>query len=133
MRQSKRNIYLTKSLLNHSNIATTLSYIEVDYEHMRTVLHERSMAQGAITFERRVDEQIPAQLAHPLTATPKETSLGQNAEPSQLATFEQAAPRPLNPRMPVLTSPESKPLTQVCSISSERFTLDHALLPVGTG
>jgi integrase len=36
MRQPERNIHLTKSLMNHSNIATTLSYIEVDYDHMRT-------------------------------------------------------------------------------------------------
>jgi hypothetical protein len=69
MKQPERNIHLTKSLLNHSNIATTLSYIEVDYDHMRTVLHERSLAQGAITFERRVDEQIPT-CAHPPLAVP---------------------------------------------------------------
>lgn len=47
MKQPERNIHLTKSLLNHSNLATTMSYIEVDYEHMREVLHERSVAQGA--------------------------------------------------------------------------------------
>ena len=30
----------------HSNIATTLSYIEVDYDHMRSVLHERMLGAG---------------------------------------------------------------------------------------
>ncbi|MEX5606381.1 site-specific integrase, partial [Pseudomonas syringae] len=28
----ERNIYLTKKLLNHSNIATTMDYIEPDYD-----------------------------------------------------------------------------------------------------
>lgn len=55
MRHPERNIHLTKSLLNHSNIATTMSYIEVDYEHMRTVLDDRSLNQGALRLERRED------------------------------------------------------------------------------
>lgn len=55
MKQPERNIHLTKSLLNHSNIATTMNYIEVDYGHMRAVLHERSLAQGALSRVRRVD------------------------------------------------------------------------------
>ncbi|VXC22292.1 putative tyrosine recombinase XerC [Pseudomonas sp. 8Z] len=55
MRQPERNIHLTKSLLNHSNIATTMGYIEADYDHMRSVLHERSLAQGAVQRVRRVD------------------------------------------------------------------------------
>lgn len=55
MKQPERNIHLTKSLLNHSNIATTMNYIEVDYDHMRAVLHERSLAQGALRRVRRVD------------------------------------------------------------------------------
>lgn len=59
MRQPERNIHLTKALLNHSNIATTMSYIEVDYEHMRAVLDERSLHQGAIRLERREDPARP--------------------------------------------------------------------------
>jgi integrase len=55
MKQPERNIHLTKSLLNHSNIATTMNYIEVDYDHMHAVLHERSLAQGALSRVRRVD------------------------------------------------------------------------------
>lgn len=55
MMQPKRNIHLSKNLLNHSNFATTMSYIEVDYDHMRDVLHERSMQQGALRLVRRVD------------------------------------------------------------------------------
>lgn len=56
MKQPERNIHLTKSLLNHSNIATTMGYIEADYDHMRDVLHERSVLQGAIQLVRRADE-----------------------------------------------------------------------------
>ncbi|WP_313464095.1 site-specific integrase [Pseudomonas nitroreducens] len=56
MKQPERNIHLTKSLLNHSNIATTMSYIEADYDHMREVLHERSLHQGALQLVRHADE-----------------------------------------------------------------------------
>jgi len=55
MKQPERNIHLTKSLLNHSNIATTMGYIETDHAHMRTVLHERSVIQGALRKIRRED------------------------------------------------------------------------------
>ena len=71
MRHPERNIHRTKSLLNHSNIATTLGYIETDYELIRAVLHERSVSQGAITFERRVDEQMPPSPAVISPATPE--------------------------------------------------------------
>ena len=56
MKQPERNIHLTKSLLNHSNIATTMSYFEADYDHMREVLHERSLHQGALQLVRHADE-----------------------------------------------------------------------------
>lgn len=59
MKQPERNIHLTKSLLNHSNLATTMNYIEADYDHMRAVLHERSLAQGALSRVRRVDPSGP--------------------------------------------------------------------------
>ena len=55
MKAPERNIHLTKCLLNHSNIQTTMSYIEADYDHMRTVLHARSLAQGALENIRKVD------------------------------------------------------------------------------
>ena len=42
MKAPERNIHLTKCLLNHSNIQTTMSYIEADYDHMRAVLHARA-------------------------------------------------------------------------------------------
>jgi integrase len=133
MRQPERNIHLTKSLLNHSNIATTLSYIEVDYDHMRTVLHERSLSQGAITFERRVDEQVPHCVNPPgevqaqapkalLLLAASETQENESAvedDPETLASCYQAS--------------DSKHLTHVARLESERFSLEQALLPMGTG
>lgn len=56
MRQPDRNIHLTRSLLNHSNIATTMSYIEADYDQLRQVLHERSLAQGAFQPIKRTED-----------------------------------------------------------------------------
>lgn len=55
MKQPDSNIHLAKNLLNHSNIATTMNYIQVDYDHMREVLHERSVVQGALRRVRRED------------------------------------------------------------------------------
>jgi integrase len=135
MRQPERNIHLTKNLLNHSNIATTLSYIEVDYDHMRAVLHERSLVQGAIAFERRVDEHIPSSPANTLP-NPGEQPL------PLIPHIPEVPPAPevieVVGAMPsLLLPPESPPvpklLTQVASISSERYSLEQAILPVGTG
>jgi integrase len=46
MKQPDRNIHVTKTLLNHSNMATTMEYIEPDYEVMRMVMNERSLPKG---------------------------------------------------------------------------------------
>lgn len=42
MRQADRNIHVTKALLNHSSIVTTMEYIETDPHLMRHVLEERA-------------------------------------------------------------------------------------------
>lgn len=81
MKQPERNIHLTKNLLNHSNIATTMSYIEADYDHMRDVLHERSMQQGALRLVRRVDESSAP------NSRPGES--GTRTEPGRRITIEQ--------------------------------------------
>ena len=74
MKQPERNIHLTKSLLNHSNIATTMSYIEVDYDHMRSALHDRSLAHGALRRVRRVDSSgTPTSPASEMRLPPPET------------------------------------------------------------
>lgn len=46
MKQPDRNIHVTKTLLNHSNLATTMEYIEPDYEMMRLVMNERFLPPG---------------------------------------------------------------------------------------
>lgn len=131
MKQPERNIHITKSLLNHSNIATTLSYIEVDYDHMRSVLHERSLVQGAFTFEKRVDEHIPLQADQPSLAPPEILALPPSIDPEPSQTSEKTVAedyeRVASPSL------ESKLLTHVPSLSSERFTLEQAMLPTGTG
>ncbi|MBN0126925.1 site-specific integrase, partial [Pseudomonas aeruginosa] len=35
MKQHERNIHVAKDLLNHSNIQTTMSYIETDHDQIR--------------------------------------------------------------------------------------------------
>nr|WP_310886339.1 TraI domain-containing protein [Pseudomonas syringae group genomosp. 7] len=50
MRQPERNIHITKNLLNHSNIATTMEYIELDYDLMREVINERGQQQAKINY-----------------------------------------------------------------------------------
>ncbi|MBX8588576.1 site-specific integrase [Pseudomonas cichorii] len=55
MKQPERNIHVTKTLLNHTNIATTMDYIEPDYEFMRVVLNERSQAPAQISHKARID------------------------------------------------------------------------------
>ena len=135
MRHPERNIHITKSLLNHSNIATTLGYIETDYELMRAVLHERSVSQGAITFERRVDEQMPpapAVISPPTPeAQPPALLIEQTPELCEdkdvgciVAETRQLQHQPAT---------GSKLLTQVERLPSERYSLDQAILPVGTG
>ena len=73
-KQPERNIHRTKSLLNHSNIATTMSYVEVDQNLLRATLHDRSLAQGALRRVRRVDysgtaQQLPPQMCLPSPET----------------------------------------------------------------
>ncbi|WP_122665113.1 site-specific integrase [Pseudomonas viridiflava] len=55
MKQPQRNIHVTKTLLNHSNMATTMEYIEPDYDFMRIVLNERSRPPTQLTHRARVD------------------------------------------------------------------------------
>ena len=109
---------------------------------MRTVLHVRSLTQGAIALERRVDEQRPVATLVELPAP--DTAI----EPSQdyTARFEAALPTververvesfteelPV-PQLPPESPSSSKLLTQVTSLTSERYSLEQAILPVGTG
>lgn len=82
MRQPDRNIHVTKQLLNHSNLATTMEYIEPDYEVMRDAMNDRIEAAKPKHRQRaRVDygtvvaaiakepsqQQVPALLPSPPT------------------------------------------------------------------
>lgn len=62
MKQPERNIHIAKALLNHSNIATTMEYIETDYEVIRDVLNEREEKRRPRRIKQNIDPtaQIPA-------------------------------------------------------------------------
>ena len=134
MRQPERSIHLTKSLLNHSNIATTMGYIEADFDVIRAALHQRSLAQGAITFERYVDEQMPPPVCPEPPEQPSTPVLIEfTPAPASLAPIEGISIETPPPPPKPVSSPHSKLLTQVASLPSERYSLDQAILPVGTG
>lgn len=132
MRQPERNIHITKSLLNHSNVATTLGYIETDYDHMRAVMQERSMGQGATRIERRVDDRIPV-------SVPEEeiiaVELPEAESPPLLIAHEpEPCESPVLPPTQTLSETSGyKLLTHVESLDSDRYTIDQAMLPTGTG
>lgn len=137
MRQPERNIHLTKSLLNHSNIATTMGYIEVDYDVMRAAMHERSLIQGAIALERRVDEQMPIAQRELLTVEAKQELIQvapTTTERPALTNIEEVESIITEAIQPVLESSQnSKLLTHVECLPSERYSLEQAILAVGTG
>ena len=102
---------------------------------MRAVLHERSVSQGAIIFERRVDEQMPTAPAviPPAQPEPQPLTLLIEQVPELSASKEIEcivldAPPPQDE-----PSASSKLLTHVPRLSSDRYSLDQAILPVGTG
>lgn len=92
MKAPERNIHLTKCLLNHSNIQTTMSYIEADYDHMRAVPHARSLAQGALENVRKVDYSGSPQ------ASAKPKSCGQPLARVSEAPPPEARTEPAEPR-----------------------------------
>lgn len=63
MKQPDRNIHITKTLLNHSNLQTTMGYIEPDYEMMRIVMNERSLPAGLDYYmsRTRTNDRNPSQ------------------------------------------------------------------------
>ncbi len=142
MRQPERNIHLTKTLLNHSNIATTMSYIEVDYEHMRAVLDERSLHQGAVRFERREDptrpipsepKPLPTEASHCQTGPAELDSqpVGHTASAGDdLPRIEAPTARQLLTALPRQKRPEKYPLDQ---ISEPTTGLSHDLAWDGPG
>ncbi|GKQ28699.1 site-specific integrase [Pseudomonas syringae pv. theae] len=81
----ERNIYLTKKLLNHSNIATTMDYIEPDYDMMREVMNERGKRPAKISYMAKTDAALRADRHQSISAPVKD--LIQTAEmPKTTAT-----------------------------------------------
>ncbi|HBO1538645.1 TPA: site-specific integrase, partial [Pseudomonas aeruginosa] len=104
MKAPERNIHLTKCLLNHSNIQTTMSYIEADYDHMRAVLHARSLAQGALENVRKVDYSgSPQASAKPKPCGQPLARMGEVPPPE--ARTEPAEPREHTPGTGIQGSP----------------------------
>ncbi|SHN14285.1 Site-specific recombinase XerC [Pseudomonas asturiensis] len=68
----ERNIYLTKKLLNHSNIATTMDYIEPDYDMMRAVMNERGKRPAKISYMAKTDAAVRAEKHPSITAPVKD-------------------------------------------------------------
>ncbi|XJP98065.1 hypothetical protein AB4P94_12545 [Pseudomonas sp. B22129] len=106
------------------------------YSGMRAVMQERSMAQGSLKVERRVDDRIPVPIpVEPLQIAeapePEAVSLLITHNPDQPVTCVTADPPiPIPPQEELATY---KLLTQVQSLESERYSLDHAMLPASTG
>ncbi|MEN1388293.1 tyrosine-type recombinase/integrase, partial [Pseudomonas aeruginosa] len=65
MKQHERNIHVAKDLLNHSNIQTTMSYIETDHDQIRAVLDERRQAHDALRHRHKIDYSRSPQAAAP--------------------------------------------------------------------
>lgn len=89
----ERNIYLTKKLLNHSNIATTMDYIEPDYDMMREVMNERGKRPAKISYMAKTDAALRADRRQSISAPVKdliqtaqmqETTATANSSPDQI-------------------------------------------------
>ncbi|KPY21020.1 site-specific integrase [Pseudomonas savastanoi] len=72
----ERNIYLTKKLLNHSNIATTMDYIEPDYEMMRAVMNERGKRPAKISYLAKADAAQRAEKHYSVAAPVRDLTSG---------------------------------------------------------
>ncbi|MFC0708223.1 site-specific integrase [Azorhizophilus paspali] len=55
MRQPERNVKVTQDLLNHTNISTTLGYVETDHEVIRVAMAEREARSRVRRMVARVD------------------------------------------------------------------------------
>ncbi|SEP37164.1 tyrosine recombinase XerC [Pseudomonas sp. Snoq117.2] len=94
MRQPDRNIHVTKQLLNHSNLATTMEYIEPDYEVMRDAMNDRIEAAKPKHRQRaRVDYGAPAPAITKAPSHHSTPTLTGTREPA--AESVQASPRAL--------------------------------------
>ncbi|WP_319060453.1 tyrosine recombinase XerC [Pseudomonas aeruginosa] len=97
MKQHERNIHVARDLLNHSNIQTTMGYIEADHDQMRAVLNERSLAQGALQRRHKIDYSGSPQATAPTLPSRLQPSPAQpnSPDPTQPATQVPLPPPPV--------------------------------------
>ncbi|MDO7919496.1 recombinase XerC, partial [Pseudomonas aeruginosa] len=94
MKAPERNIHLTKVPAQPlETFQTTMSYIEADYDHMRAVLHARSLAQGALENVRKVDFSGSPQAFCQTEAMRATSSLDVSEAPPPEVRTEPAEPR----------------------------------------
>jgi site-specific recombinase XerD len=48
MKEPDRNLHIVKALLGHSNISTTLEYVEVDMGSLRSVLGASRLSRARV-------------------------------------------------------------------------------------
>lgn len=95
MRQADRNIHVTKALLNHSSIVTTMEYIETDPHLMRHVLEERA-DKVPRSLTARIDNSVREHQEQPQDALRQKISLPMSDPASLLehrgpSSFDQLA------------------------------------------
>ncbi|MBS7417492.1 conjugative transfer ATPase [Pseudomonas syringae] len=136
----ERNIYLTKKLLNHSNIATTMDYIEPDYDMMREVMNERGKRPAKISYMAKPDATLRADrhrsISAPvkdLTASTKtrETTAEAESSAGQALARPRALPTPISTMCPS-TAPDTRTANrdETPSPTSDRDTA-VSQLPLG--
>ncbi|RMO66515.1 Phage integrase [Pseudomonas syringae pv. aptata] len=136
----ERNIYLTKKLLNHSNIATTMDYIEPDYDMMREVMNERGKRPAKISYMAKPDATLRADrhrsISAPvkdLTASTKtrETTAEAESSAGQALARPRALPTPISTMCPS-TAPDTRTVNrdETPSPASDRDTA-VSQLPLG--
>lgn len=141
MRQPDRNIHVTKQLLNHSNLATTMEYIEPDYEVMRDAMNDRVEAAKPKHRQRaRVDygtavaavAKATSQQQVPALITPSPTTKNLVQPPSNSS---QRLPAPLNDIQVALqqeiSAPPAESLTGLEEMARQVRNLSQLLSSAG--
>ncbi|EPO7947492.1 site-specific integrase, partial [Pseudomonas aeruginosa] len=111
MKQPKRNIHVAKSLLNHSNIQTTMSYIEVDLDQMQAVLDERRQAHDALRHRHKIDYSRSPQAAAPVP--PSRSEQPSAARPPSSHAKQPSATRAARPAARARAPESARPATRL--------------------
>ncbi|MBI6748970.1 site-specific integrase [Pseudomonas syringae] len=126
----ERNIYLTKKLLNHSNIATTMDYIEPDYDMMRAVMNERGKRPAKISYMAKTDASVRADRHRTISAPVKDlTPVSPIPERTTIAgsASENVLGKPPAQTVPLTRKKQSAPL------NSHLGTSKHAAPDISVG